>query len=170
MPPIHIYHGSAPVPPPWPRPDGTDRARFAHRLFVKSTIESFSMKRLFRYWLPPIGFCAVIFVQSSFPSPEQIQQLGLSDKLQHLLAYGFLGVLFCRAFNTVDRWRHRWGVLFLLGVAATTAYGLSDEWHQSFVPGRSSEAADVVADFAGSLFGCGLYLRYLQKRLKSGSA
>ena len=32
-------------------------------------------------------------------------------------------------------------------------YGVSDEWHQSFVPERSADAADVLADAIGALVG-----------------
>lgn len=55
----------------------------------------------------------------------------------------------------------------MLSVAATTVYGVSDEWHQSFVGGRSAEVADVVADFAGSVIGSWFFLHCLNLRLKS---
>lgn len=125
------------------------------------------MHAFIRNWLPVIGYCALIFVLSSFPSYKQLPSFKFSDKLLHFIAYGILAVLFCRAFNSTQRWRDRSGLLFLLSVVATTAYGLSDEWHQSFVPGRRSDAADVVADFAGSLTGSCLYLKYLHLRLRS---
>ena len=37
-------------------------------------------------------------------------------------------------------------------------YGGSDEWHQSFVPGRSPTLGDWVADVAGVVLGYGLVL------------
>jgi VanZ family protein len=117
--------------------------------------------------LPVIGFCILIFAQSSFPSPDQLPSFKYSDKALHLAAYGLLGVLFCRAFNSSERWRSRRVVLFILSVAATTAYGVSDEWHQSFVDGRSAEVADVAADFAGSVIGSGCFLYYLYLGQKS---
>jgi VanZ family protein len=40
----------------------------------------------------------------------------------------------------------------------TALYGLSDEWHQSFVPARYAEAGDVLADLLGGLLGSGFYL------------
>jgi VanZ family protein len=43
-------------------------------------------------------------------------------------------------------------------VALATAYGVTDEYHQSFVPGRQAEAADVLKDLGGAaLF---TFLRY----------
>lgn len=37
--------------------------------------------------------------------------------------------------------------------AIAVAYGLFDEWHQSFVPGRFASLTDVTLDFAGAVLG-----------------
>ncbi len=55
----------------------------------------------------------------------------------------------------------------MIAVVATTVYGVSDEWHQSFVAGRNADVADVVADLAGSVIGSGCFLYYLRWRLQS---
>jgi VanZ family protein len=41
-------------------------------------------------------------------------------------------------------------------VLAAVAYGASDEWHQSFVPGRPMSGADLVADTIGALIAAGV--------------
>lgn len=128
-----------------------------------------AMVHFIRYWLPVIVYCTIIFVQSSYPSPEQLPRFPFSDKLMHAIAYGILGALICRASNSVDQWRHNWGVLVLIGVVASTVYGLSDEWHQSFVDGRSSELSDLIADFAGGLAGSVIYVWFLRMRFKSAA-
>ena len=72
------------------------------------------------------------------------------DKLYHFVAYallGGLGALF---------WRRLSGSLFwgiLLGALFASLFGISDEWHQWFVPGRSSSFGDLVADICGALAG-----------------
>ena len=43
-----------------------------------------------------------------------------------------------------------WAVLLAVG------YGVTDEWHQSFVPGRTPELRDLLADAVGSTFGAGV--------------
>jgi VanZ family protein len=129
--------------------------------------KSSSRRKFIQFWLPVIGYCTLIFVQSSFPTPPQLPSFAFSDKLLHLGGYGLLALLFCRAFNSCERWRNRWFVLFLLAVVAATVYGVSDEWHQSFVPGRCSDVADAAADFAGSMIGSGCFLYYRRWRLKS---
>ena len=45
--------------------------------------------------------------------------------------------------------------LLILSIIFTGLYGMSDEIHQSFVAGRSAEAADALADLAGCIIGAG---------------
>lgn len=114
-----------------------------------------------RYWLPVTALCAVIFIQSAYPPVEQISTWPHIDKLLHLCVYGMLGALIYRALSTIGplsaaRWR-----LLVCTVLLTTLYGLSDEWHQSFVPGRDASAGDLLADFAGALVGSAVGLKLL---------
>lgn len=101
---------------------------------------------------PPIAWCAVLWWISSQPQPPVDPQM--NDKMAHGLAYGLLGALWVRAFwFTTDypAWR-----VFLTGLGLAAGYGVVDELHQSFVPGRDASVGDGVADFAGALLGAGL--------------
>ncbi len=111
-----------------------------------------------RYWLPVIVLCAVIFVQSHFPTPETLPRWPFGDKFLHAGVYGLLGALFCRAFNSLSLLHRRALWLFACSVLAATLYGLSDEYHQSFVSARTAESADLLADMAGSVLGSWAYL------------
>jgi VanZ family protein len=88
------------------------------------------------------------------PGGGLFSRIPAGDKLAHLLLYSVLGVALA------------WGSRRQLGaralpwqhaalIAAGALYGLSDEWHQSFVPGRDASAADWLADL------CGVTLGYL---------
>ena len=102
-----------------------------------------------RRWFWAGLFAATIFLASSrgrVASPE----ITHSDKYGHFLIYGLLGTLICR---TGHGWRAG-----LLGLIAASLYGVSDEWHQSFVPGRSCEVWDWVADTSGAALAISLYL------------
>ncbi len=114
-------------------------------------------RKFILYWLPVGVWCGVIFMQSAFPSPESVPRFPFSDKLLHMLAYGLLAFLICRAVFTFERWQLSGARLFWIGVISASLYGLSDEWHQSFVAGRTAEAADFLADFVGSAFGSAVY-------------
>jgi VanZ family protein len=94
---------------------------------------------------------AGIFVVSSIPDLGPLPG-GVSDKSGHTLAYAGLGVLllFALAQGRVDGVTLRRAAL---AVVLATAYGITDEWHQSFVPGRSPEVADVIADAVGAALG-----------------
>ena len=111
------------------------------------------------HWLPVIGLCTLIFIQSAFASSERIPRWPYFDKLLHLIVYGILGALVCRASNTIESMHLHRLRLFLIGVLTTTLYGLSDEWHQSFVPGRSAAAADLLADLVGAVVGCAIWIK-----------
>ena len=58
----------------------------------------------------------------------------------------------------------------VFAIVASTLYGLSDELHQSFVPNRTSDIADLMADGIGACVGCALggILRIVAGVRKSG--
>ena len=73
------------------------------------------------------------------------------DKVAHFLVFGLLATLVVR---TPVGWRHAW-----LAVLAASLFGLSDEFHQRFTPGRTVTPADWVADTLGALLAVVLYVR-----------
>jgi VanZ family protein len=123
------------------------------------------MKSFVRYWLPVIAWCAIIFVQSSFATPDVLPGWPFQDKVLHGGVYGLLGALWIRAFNTLKGFRGRSRLLLFTGIALATLYGLSDEWHQSFVSARTADPADLLADFCGSLVGGWVYIRFVLFRI-----
>jgi VanZ family protein len=103
-------------------------------------------------WVPVAAYMALIFALSAQPDPPLPSQV--SDKQGHSLGYMGLTVVVGRALagGTASG--------ATLGVASgawaiATAYAASDEWHQSFVPGRSADPRDWLADAAGALAGAG---------------
>lgn len=72
------------------------------------------------------------------------------DKVAHFSVYGLLATLLCRALPA--GWR---GALLALVIASF--FGATDEWHQSFVPGRESDIMDWLADTSGAALAIGLY-------------
>lgn len=94
-------------------------------------------------------WCGLIFLGSSLPG-AQVSANGLVDflahKIIHLLEYGILGLLARRAFGG-------WPQALIF----TVLYGVSDEWHQLFIPGRQGRVRDVVIDAVGSGLGVFLY-------------
>lgn len=79
------------------------------------------------------------------------------DWLTHGGAYLILALLLCRGLAGGVRRLSTAGAL--LAVCLATAYGMSDEYHQSFVPGRDASVADVFKDMGGAGFGAWLFRR-----------
>lgn len=119
-------------------------------------------------WSLLAAYCLLIFVQSSFPSPDMGPDLPGQDKLIHLAAYAVMGVLACRAFATLPCLQGA-VVLFIAAFIFALVFGLSDEWHQSFVPGRMAEGWDFLADAAGALLGAGGYCWRYRTRATPGT-
>ena len=119
-----------------------------------------------RAWLLPCLYMACIFVLSSFDWGVRVDEsVPFRDKGIHFVEYAVLGFLCANAARRSFPRRAPWRT-FLVGAFVATAWGLGDELHQAFVPGRSPEAMDVLADALGSLTGAGL--RFALSRLRSG--
>jgi VanZ family protein len=121
-----------------------------------------------RAWLSAaavVAYMALIFVLSSRRPPEPIEKLGVSDSWLHLVEYGVLGVLLADLAWARTR-RVSWWVLVPLPALLGALYGLSDEWHQSFVPDRDASVADAIMDVAGAWLGATAY--WLGRRLAGG--
>jgi VanZ family protein len=96
---------------------------------------------------------AALFFASSGPGVDLPAGRGL-DKVMHAGAYGVLAILSVWAL-TGGRLRSASGTVLLAAWLISTAYGATDEWHQSFVPGRQPDGADLLADALGALAAAG---------------
>lgn len=105
------------------------------------------MSRL-RLWGPVWVQMALIFIASSIPNLTHLPG-DMSDKTGHGIGYGLLGIVLLRAFARGRRSGVTFGVV-LLTIVCATAYGISDEFHQWFVPGRTADVHDVMADAIGA--------------------
>lgn len=99
-------------------------------------------------WLPPLAWAALLFALSHRPADGLPTLFAGADKLVHLALYAPLGWWLARALGV------GW-----LAVVVAAAYGVSDEWHQSWVPGRTPSAADVAADAVGAALGAWAAMR-----------
>jgi len=119
-------------------------------------------------WLPLLFYCALIFELSSRPVPENIPDIFLFDKTLHFSGYGLLGILFFRAYRTLSL-KNRPRLMMFLSMASATLYGISDEIHQHFVPTRTADMWDVLADMLGSVFSVFIIHQVLSRRIQYSS-
>ncbi len=110
-------------------------------------------------WLGALGWAIFLVVQSGSPAvggflARILDRFPLgADKVGHAAAYAVLGALLTLATGRV------WLALLL-----ATLFGVTDEIHQYFVPGRQADVFDVVADAVGALAGA-LFVAFLSRAL-----
>lgn len=115
----------------------------------------FNKKNLF-YRMPVLGFCILIFWQSSQPASGLPQLFTHQDKLVHLIIYLVLGLLAARALYSDKPLWSAWQIGLASSLFALF-YGLSDEFHQLLVPGRDASFFDWTADTIGGITGSYLW-------------
>jgi len=104
------------------------------------------MRSVGRY-APALALMGLIFLvsaQSSLPRVESDLDVVLR-KAAHMTEFGMLWWLWVRALHPASDLRHA----VLVALAIALAYAVSDELHQSFVPGRHPSPFDVAIDAAG---------------------
>ena len=106
--------------------------------------------RLFVLWMPVAIYMAGIFYFSSLPGAQLT--IELPDKPIHLFPYPLMGLLVVRALSGGLPARISSTVAGSAFVV-TVSYGVTDEFHQSFVPGRLADLQDLYADIAGAALG-----------------
>jgi VanZ family protein len=100
------------------------------------------------------GWAGALFWASSRPSwPFTPPPFLSSDALLHAIAYAVLAALVHGVLAPARLGALRTAVL---AAAIAGAYGATDEWHQSFVPGRSADPLDLAADLVGAAAGAAL--------------
>ncbi len=110
-----------------------------------------TIRRLAVYWLPVAAWMGLIFLlsaQPDLPHPPSAFLDHVVKKGGHMAAFAILAWLWWRALH-----RERgmpMGVALGLALMFTVLYAVSDEVHQSFVPGRKPRATDVLFDSLGA--------------------
>ncbi|MFH1458525.1 MAG: VanZ family protein [Candidatus Omnitrophota bacterium] len=103
-----------------------------------------------KLWLPVFICMGVIFYASSLPGSDIPSLFRYEDILYHFLIYFLLGYLFSRALKNTFLGIPRIKIILLTTIFGII-YGLTDEWHQAFVPLRTVSVFDLFID---SLAGC----------------
>ena len=120
----------------------------------QSRIESF-----LQFQLPAIAWALFIFTVSSIPQTKLPSFIGYTDKLVHAAIFFILCWLFHVAFhfqrNSFMRRYGLWAALLL-----ASSFGISDEYHQYFTPGRSTDVIDWIADTTGASLYVVIYSRF----------
>jgi len=117
------------------------------------------------FLLCTLGWAGLIFYLSHLPGADVPPLIFGMDKIVHAIVFGILGFFVLGAMRaTVDGYRafQPW-----LAVILVIAYGVLDEFHQHFVPGRTPDIHDVMADAVGAMLGVWLSYRFLKARFRT---
>lgn len=127
------------------------------------------MKRFAKYHLPIILYIIVIFALSSISNlalPDT--DIDYIDKLAHFIEYLIFFFLSVISLNNAPI-SIRKTTSYLLAIFLSFAFAASDEFHQSFIPGRFADGYDLLADSLGILAGASAcFLTALAKKRYPG--
>ena len=132
------------------------------------------MKNFIYYWLPVFVWAGVIFYFSSLARiPPIIMELIPKTYICHIIVYAILSILLLRASINSKNTTFRENAIYLT-ILIAILYGITDEIHQQFVPGRVFSHLDVIANSVGSvvILTKNFFVRgklYLKRQLKTRS-
>jgi VanZ family protein len=105
--------------------------------------------RLFiHYWLPVLVYIVGVFSISAQANLTPPMPFVSMDKVYHLIEYAILGLLLARAASATFTSLAPLAIA-LVAISSGIVIGTSDEYFQSFIPGRESSGVDLMADTAG---------------------
>ena len=122
-----------------------------------------------------LGYMAGIYYLSSIPGEADPQNALLSGiilwtppALQNLVHIPLFGVLAWLWYRTLGAWIKNSRLLFMLAFMLTTGFGILDEWHQLYVPGRYASITDTALNALGAAIAVWLLSRAQAAVLPSG--
>jgi len=125
-------------------------------------------------WGPLVLWACAIFWMSSQPVvPHPGRRIGIADDLTdyggHILSFGLLAVLTWRVVRTRPGFLRQVPLAAMPWLAGLLAavYALTDEVHQSMVPGRTASIRDWLADVLGVLVACTLIAWYQARKMRN---
>jgi VanZ family protein len=121
--------------------------------------------KFFKYHFPFLLWLAIIFFESSFPNDAfpKVEIWG-ADKLVHMGVYGLLAALTYISLIHQEKFPYLLKHALVFTIIICGVYGVSDEFHQYFVPNRDCEFWDWLADFIGVVIMILLIKYYLTKK------
>jgi len=114
------------------------------------------MKKLF----VTLAYMAVIFIVSSIPGDKNANSHNfiacINPNIQNFLHLPVYGILSCLWLCTLKN-KFPFKISIILALIITIVYGIFDEFHQSFVPGRCASLTDITLNTFGAILGAIIY-------------
>ena len=118
-----------------------------------------------RYHLPALLYAAMIIIVSSVPNlHSSTPDFPWLDKVAHFTEYALFSILVFRSFANISSKMHI-NYTFLLSLLFIVCFAILDEFYQRYIPGRSSDVADILFDLLGSALILFILWRTAKRRL-----
>jgi len=123
--------------------------------------EYLEKRKVILIYIPLIIYWSLLIIGTTLPATD-VPSFGVGDKFKHLGAYFGLTVLLSFTLHYQNKYLFLKKYFLTSALIITSFYGILDELHQKFIPGRSGEFLDWVADAVGALLGT-LFVYFLMK-------
>ncbi len=119
-------------------------------LYKRLLYQKLKNNKVVLVYIPLIIYWIILFTATTLPG-KSLPKVAVSDKIKHLAGYFILSGLVYLTLHFQKKFRKlsRQAVVWTLVIVGT--YGMLDEIHQLFVPGRSCDLLDWIADMTGSV-------------------
>lgn len=115
-----------------------------------------------RHYLPALFWAILILTVSSIPHlPPLTDKIKIGDKIAHFLEYFVFGALIAHMLRQMNKSILR---ILLMTSVIGTIYGILDELHQLFIPGRITDPLDMTADALGAILASLIYIWWQNRR------
>jgi hypothetical protein len=126
--------------------------------------------RLFVRWGAVVAYSALIFFLSSLSDLHVLDRVSWfdfegRDKVEHGIAYTIWAFIFSSA--RAATWPASPRTAVWIATSMGILYGVSDEIHQRYVPGRTASLYDLAVDAAGSLLGALIHAAWRRKKTRA---
>ena len=111
--------------------------------FFKSNKKKYVYYPLLMYWFILLGL-------TSYPT-DSLPAFGIGDKFEHLIAYLVLSIFLYLTFHFQNKYRKLKENPALYTIIISSFYGIIDELHQYYIPGRYCDLLDLASNFVGVL-------------------
>jgi VanZ family protein len=114
--------------------------------------EFLERNKIYLIYIPLIVYWIFLLLATSLPTTS-LPSVAVSDKIKHFLAFFGLSILLSLTFMYQNKNQALKKYFLVAALITTSFYGLIDEIHQSFIPGRYCEFLDWAADSLGGVAG-----------------
>ena len=124
--------------------------------------EYLEKRKVYLVYVPLIVYWIVLFIATTIPT-SSLPSVAVSDKIKHFGAFFGLSVLLSLTLMYQSKVLFFKKYFVVSAIVISSIYGMLDEIHQSFIPGRYSEFLDWVADSVGAAAGAYIVFYLLKK-------